>query len=121
MAPVMRNTRRLLAAFVVAVVAFCPLAGACLAHASLHGGTVSPSAAADHDHSHHADHSAPVKASVPDGCNAIQHCAPFAWSGDVQSTASVFDFAAVQFPPPAASFAVGMDYDPAVPPPRPLS
>jgi hypothetical protein len=114
--------RRVGAAFLVVVVALCPLASACLAHSLAHGGVEHSSAAdAAHDHSHHNDQSKPVNATVPDGCNAIQHCAPFAWSGDVQSTVAEFDFHAVRFPPPAASVAVGMDYDPDVPPPRLLS
>jgi hypothetical protein len=113
-----RKLRRFCAALLVAVVAFCPLATACLAHSLVHAGAAATSAAAGHDHSHHADPSAPAKAGVPDGCNAIQHCAPFAWSGDAPSTATVLDFAAVRFPPPGATTATGIVTDPDVPPPR---
>jgi hypothetical protein len=117
-----QTMRRIGAALLVVVIALCPLASACLSHSLAHGGLGQASAAdAAHDHSHHGDQSNPLDATVPDGCNAIQHCAPFAGSGDLQSTIAEFDFHGVRFPSSAASIAVGMDYDPDVPPPRPLS
>jgi hypothetical protein len=101
--------------------ALCPLGSACLAHALAHGGAVSASGDGAHDHSDHSDHSTPAETSIPDGCNAIQHCAPSAWTAEVRVVVIAFDGAAIRFPPPGAELADGLDYDPAVPPPRHLS
>jgi hypothetical protein len=87
-------------------------------HAAAGGGPAHAGDAEGHDHSHHADHSKPVKAGTPDGCSAIQHCAPFSWTAAVETVCVLFDVAAVRFSSAGAVLVHGIDRDPDVPPPR---
>jgi hypothetical protein len=105
-----------------AVLAICPLGSACFAH----GAATAPSEAAAtyivstavHDHSGHASTSVPNKATALDGCNSLQHCAPFSWTADLPATVTVHDVAGVRFAVAGANVADGIDRDPEVPPPR---
>jgi hypothetical protein len=124
----MTKLRRVLTTVLVAALAFCPLGRVCMTDAAAAGGAESAAESAGHGTSHHAasghdhaaldDSSTPIRAAAPDGCAALQHCAPFTWGGGIHSAAVPLVFAELSFPRTDGQSAFGIDATPEVPPPK---